>query len=200
MPANGSSGIDSLRHRPPGGRLYCSSCWPSHIMFTEMKNHISKLAFVQMITQFLQACCVPLIGPSFNYEVLISQCSSIISLFLLCWHYTRTFFPHTWSQSYQPDMVIESIEGKKMYIFNFISSNQNIFDMFRNKSKKHPYLKLYLPKHICFRNQTAHLSQYVIYLFYFLIKSSHRLGLVKSQYEGLTRHYLSSAAFTVISP
>lgn len=90
-PANGPSGIDSLRHGPPGEWMHCSSCWPSRIMFMEMKNHISKLAFVQMITQFLQTCCVPLIGPSFNYEVPISQCSSIISLFLLCWHYRRTF-------------------------------------------------------------------------------------------------------------
>lgn len=90
-PASDPLVIDSLRHRPPGGRMHCSSCHPSHIMFMDVKNHISKLAFVQMITQFLQGCCVPLIGPSFNYEVTISQCSSIISLFLLCWEY-RGFF------------------------------------------------------------------------------------------------------------
>ena len=38
----------------------------------DVKNHTSKLAFVQMITQFLQACCAPLIGLSFNCEVTVS--------------------------------------------------------------------------------------------------------------------------------
>lgn len=111
-PANGPLDIDSLRNRPPGGRMPCLSCWPSHIMFMGMKNHLSKLAFVQMIAQFLQACCVPLIGPSFNYEVTISQCSSIISLFLLCWQYRQIFSSSFWNQTYQHEMVVEITEGK----------------------------------------------------------------------------------------
>lgn len=61
--------IGSLRHWPPEGRM-CLSCQTSHVRFMDMKNHISELALVQMITQFLQACCVPFISPSFNYEVM----------------------------------------------------------------------------------------------------------------------------------
>lgn len=61
---------------------------PSHIMFMDMIDWTLKLPFAQMIAQFLQAYCVPLIVQSFNNEVEISQDSleipsfSFISLFL----------------------------------------------------------------------------------------------------------------------
>lgn len=61
--------IGSLRPCPPEGRM-CLSCQTSHIRFMDMKNHILELALVQIITQFLWACCVPFIGPLFNYEVM----------------------------------------------------------------------------------------------------------------------------------
>lgn len=46
---------------------------PSHIMFMDMIDWILKLPFAQMIPQFLQAYCIPLIVQSFNNEVEISQ-------------------------------------------------------------------------------------------------------------------------------
>lgn len=111
-------------------RTRCLSCWPSHIMFTDMKNHISKLAFVQMTAQFLQACCVPLIGPSFNYEMTISQCS-IISFFFVMLTVQKDFFfpllkldPSTWDGYW-------IYRGKKRHFkFLLISNNWNIFNIF----------------------------------------------------------------------
>lgn len=66
-----------------------------------------------------QACCVPLIGPSFNYEVTISQCSSITSLFFVMLAEQKFFlvvvvvvvFPSTGSQGHRHEVVIESGAG-----------------------------------------------------------------------------------------
>lgn len=56
---------------------------PSHIMFMDMIDWTLKLPFAQMMAQFLQAYCVPLIVQSFNNEVGISQDSPQIPSFFL---------------------------------------------------------------------------------------------------------------------
>lgn len=63
---------------------------PRHIMFMDMIDRTLKLPFAQMITQFLQAYCVPLIVQSFNYEVEISQGSLEIPSF-----FSLSFCLHT---------------------------------------------------------------------------------------------------------
>lgn len=62
---------------------------PSHIMFMDMIDWTLKLPFAQMIAQFLQAYCVPLIVQSFNNEVEISQDSLEIPSFFF--HFSLFF-------------------------------------------------------------------------------------------------------------
>lgn len=80
---------------------------PSHIMFMDMIDWILKLPFAQMIPQFLQAYCIPLIVQSFNNEVEISQDSlkipsfSFISFFFfLPPPFLGTFLLHTLFSSF----------------------------------------------------------------------------------------------------
>lgn len=55
---------------------------PKHIRLMDMIDGMVKLPFAQMITQFLQAYCVPLIPRSFNYEALIIQDTSGTRFFI----------------------------------------------------------------------------------------------------------------------
>lgn len=91
---------------------------PSHIMFMDMIDWTLKLPFAQMITQFLQAYCVPLIVLSFNNEVEISQDSleipsfSFISLFFSSF-FGGAFLLHTlfssflWARSIYQEVLRE---------------------------------------------------------------------------------------------